>query len=81
MIGPIPTNDGYHYAPPILLVRVRTDEKGAASRMIQSVGRRYVRAINARHRRSGTLWGGRYKSCLVDSERYLLTCLRCIVAI
>ncbi|GAB1407798.1 hypothetical protein MASR1M8_17170 [Thermomonas brevis] len=35
-------------------------------------------AFNARHGRTGTLWEGRYKSCLVDSDRYLLACLRYI---
>ena len=48
------------------------------SRLMQSVGRRYVRFVNATHRRSGTLFEGRFKSSLVDSERYLLTCLRYI---
>ena len=51
---------------------------GAVSRMMQSVGRRYVRRFNARHERTGTLWEGRFKSCLVDSDRYLLACLRYI---
>ncbi len=46
--------------------------------MMQAVGRRYVRAFNARHGRTGTLWEGRYKSCLVDSDRHLLACLRYI---
>ncbi|MCW5569411.1 MAG: transposase, partial [Dokdonella sp.] len=41
-------------------------------------GQAYVQAFNARHRRCGTLWQGRFKSCLVDSERYLLTVLRYI---
>ncbi len=27
---------------------------------------------------AGTLWDGRYKACLVDSQRYLLTCYRYI---
>jgi putative transposase len=51
---------------------------GAAARTMQSLGRRYVGYFNATYRRSGTLWEGRYKSCLVDSERYLLTCYRYI---
>ena len=34
--------------------------------------------FNARHRRTGTLWEGRYKACLVGDERYLLTCQRYI---
>ena len=54
------------------------DEPGAVSRTMQSLGRRYVRAFNARHGRTGTLWEGRFKSCLVDSAPYLLRCLRYI---
>jgi putative transposase len=43
--------------------------------MMQGVGRRYVRAFNDTHRRSGTLWEGRYKSTLIQAEAYLLTCM------
>lgn len=43
--------------------------------MMQAVGRRYVRYFNDIHGRSGTLWEGRYKSALVQSERYLLACM------
>ncbi len=46
--------------------------------MMQDLGRKYVRYINHRYRRSGTLWGGRFKASLVDSEAYLLTCMRYI---
>lgn len=48
------------------------------SMLLQSVGRRYVRYINHAYRRTGTLWEGRYKSTLIDSDRYLLTCSRYI---
>lgn len=51
---------------------------GNVSRMMQSLGRRYVAYVNTRHQRTGTLWEGRYKACLVDSERYALACLRYI---
>lgn len=51
---------------------------GSIARMMQALGRRYVRYVNDRHRRSGTLWEGRYKACLVDSDRYLLGCYRYI---
>ena len=51
---------------------------GAVSRMMQALGRRYVRPFNTRYSRTGTLWEGRYKSCLVDTGRYLLACLRYI---
>ncbi len=48
------------------------------SALLQSVGRRYVRYVNHAYRRSGTLWEGRFKSSLIDSERYLLVCSRYI---
>ena len=48
------------------------------SRVMQTLGRRYVRTINHTYRRSGTLWEGRYHASLVQSERYLLTCYRYI---
>ena len=54
------------------------NKEGAVSRMMQSVGRMYVRYFNKTYRRSGTLWEGRFKSCLVESERYLLECYRYI---
>ncbi|OGB29761.1 MAG: transposase [Burkholderiales bacterium RIFCSPLOWO2_12_FULL_61_40] len=43
--------------------------------MMQAVGRRYVRYFNDTQKRSGTLWEGRYKSTLIQTERYLLTCM------
>lgn len=42
---------------------------------MQAVGRRYVRYFNDRHGRSGTLWEGRYKSTLIQTDSYLLTCM------
>ncbi|HET8898168.1 MAG TPA: transposase [Rhodanobacteraceae bacterium] len=53
-------------------------ETGAIARMMQMLGRRYVGQFNRRHRRTGTLWEGRYKACLVDSETYVLQCYRYI---
>ena len=50
----------------------------AIAKVIQSLGRRYVQYINATYRRSGTLWEGRYKASVVESERYLLLCSRYI---
>ena len=43
--------------------------------MMQAVGRRYVRYFNQRQARTGTLWEGRYKSTLIEAERYLLACM------
>ena len=59
-----------------LLVTPR--ESGAVGTMLQEMGRRYVRVINTLHGRTGTLWEGRFKSSLVDTEAYLLTCHRYI---
>ena len=50
----------------------------AASAMMQHLGRRYVRIVNDRRGRTGTMWEGRFKAGLVDSEQYLLTCHRYI---
>lgn len=45
---------------------------------MQSVGRRYVRYINQRYGRSGTLWEGRFKSAVVSRDEYLIVCSRYI---
>lgn len=55
--------------------------EGGVSQMMQSLGRRYVQYINHRYARSGTLWEGRYKSSLIDSSAYLITCSRYIEAL
>jgi len=52
--------------------------EGSLSLMMQSLGRRYVRYFNHQYQRSGTLWEGRYKSCLIQEERYLLEVYRYI---
>ena len=52
--------------------------KGGISNMMQSIGRRYVQSFNRRHRRTGTLWEGRYKATVVASDDYLLSCYRYI---
>lgn len=46
--------------------------------VMQSIGRRYVQYINNTHKRTGTLWKGRYKASLVEVESYLLACYRYI---
>ena len=51
---------------------------GAVSRMIHTFSRNYVGLFNGRHGRTGTLWEGRYKACLVDSDSYFLACSRYI---
>lgn len=49
-----------------------------ASLVFRDLGRDYVRQFNKRHGRTGTLWEGRFKSSLVDSDHYLLACHRYI---
>jgi len=44
-------------------------------KMMQAVGRSYVLYFNKRHGRSGTLWEGRYRSALIQTERYFLACM------
>jgi putative transposase len=53
-------------------------ERDTLARVMQSLGRRYVRHFNDRHQRTGTLWEGRYRSTVVESDRYLLACMRYI---
>jgi REP-associated tyrosine transposase len=52
--------------------------KESLPKALQSVGRRYVQYFNGTYQRSGTLWEGRYRATVVDSEQYLLTCMRYI---
>jgi putative transposase len=52
--------------------------KMSIPKVMQSIGRRYVQYINKTYRRTGTLWEGRYKASLVDTENYLLACYRYI---
>ncbi|MEY2953125.1 MAG: hypothetical protein RLZZ401_1212 [Pseudomonadota bacterium] len=44
-------------------------------RMMQAVGRRYVRLFNQAQGRTGTLWEGRYRSTVIEAERHLLACM------
>ncbi len=53
-------------------------ERDTLGRLMQALGRRYVRRFNDRHRRTGTLWEGRYRSTVVETDRYLLACMRYI---
>ncbi len=48
------------------------------SKVMQYIGRYYVQYFNFQYQRTGTLWEGRYKATLLDSESYLLTCSRYI---
>ena len=54
------------------------NREAALSAMMQYLGRFYVRYFNLSYQRTGTLWEGRFHSCLIQSEAYLLTCQRYI---
>jgi putative transposase len=54
------------------------DDEHGASVLMRHLGQRYVQYFNRRHTRTGTLWEGRFRSCLVLDERYFLACQRYI---
>lgn len=45
------------------------------SRAMQALGRRYVAAFNRRHGRSGTMWEGRFRAAIIESERYFISAM------
>lgn len=57
---------------------VTPQNEHSITHMMQDLGRKYVRYINHTYKRTGTLWEGRFKASLVDSDAYLLTCMRYI---
>lgn len=59
-----------------LLVTPETET--SVPKTMQSLGRRYVQYFNSNYKRTGTLWEGRYRATLIDSEQYLLICSRYI---
>lgn len=57
---------------------VTPDQPYSVTHTMQDMGRKFVRHINHTYKRTGGLWEGRFKACLVESEAYLLTCMRYI---
>jgi putative transposase len=53
-------------------------EKDGISQMMQRLGSLYTASANALYDRTGSLWEGRFKSSLIDSDRYCLACYRYI---
>jgi putative transposase len=51
---------------------------GACTTLMRDLGQRYVQYFNRHHERSGTLWEGRFRSCIAESARYVLGCYRYI---
>lgn len=59
----------------LLLSAGSADGAGA---LMKVLGQRYAQYVNRTYRRSGTLWEGRFRSCLTQDEGYLLVCQRYI---
>jgi putative transposase len=53
-------------------------EHSSTSSLMKGIGQRYVQYINRTYGRSETLWEGRFRSCLVQSDSYVLVCYRYI---
>jgi putative transposase len=54
------------------------DAPESAGKLMKALGQRYVQYFNRAYRRSGTLWEGRFRSCLLQQEEYLMGCMRYI---
>lgn len=50
----------------------------SAGTLMKRLGQRYVQYVNRAYQRSGTLWEGRFRSCIAQQDEYLLTCMRYI---
>lgn len=57
---------------------VTPKQERACTSLMRDLGQRYVQYFNRRHARTGTLWEGRFRSCLVESASYVLACYRYI---
>ena len=57
---------------------ISSAEPQGAGALMKALGQRYVQYVNHTYQRSGTLWEGRFRSCLTQEESYLLSCMRYI---
>ena len=55
-----------------------SEEKSGPAVLMKRLGQRYVQYVNRTYRRSGTLWEGRFRSCMVQQGNYLLLCQKYI---
>ncbi|MBM9614159.1 transposase [Desulfobulbus rhabdoformis] len=53
-------------------------EATSAGLLMKRLGQRYVQYINRTYQRTGTLWEGRFRSCVTEEDNYLLLCQRYI---
>jgi putative transposase len=57
---------------------VSADSPDGPGRLMKAMGQRYVQYFNRTYRRSGTLWVGRFRSCLTQEDDYVLSYMRYI---
>jgi putative transposase len=57
---------------------VTPTKRGSVGTLMKCLGQRYVQYFNRTYQRSGTLWEGRFRSCIAQEERYLLICQKYI---
>lgn len=57
---------------------ITPERQDSAALLMKHLGQRYVQYVNRSYRRSGTLWEGRFRSCLAQDEQYVLACYRYI---
>ena len=57
---------------------VTPEQESSISSTMKVVGSHYAQYINRKYKRTGTLWEGRHRSSLVQTEKYLLSCYRYI---
>lgn len=67
---------GYVLLPNRVQLLVTPSDEPGLGKMMQALGRRYVPFFNARHRRSGSLWEGRYRTTVLDADAYFMECIR-----
>jgi putative transposase len=65
----------YVLLPSQVRLLLTPEDASGLPRLIQAVGRDYVRYFNRRHGRGGTLWEGRYRATVLQPDRYLLDCM------
>ena len=53
-------------------------DSDSCAKLMRNLGQQYVQYVNRRYQRTGTLWEGRYRSCLVESSEYVIACHRYI---
>lgn len=57
---------------------VTPEHSDGISMLMRYLNQKYVRYFNRRYERTGSLWEGRFKSCIIETDRYLLACYRYI---